>query len=76
MTTLCGARRPSSGHIQIGGIDAYGRHRKSALRRVALMPQVASFPRNMSAFEVVHYLTWMRGGWFADRAGLGSRRAG
>lgn len=58
---VSGGLRPTSGRVLIGGLDPYGRRRKKALRQVALMPQTASFPKGMTAREVVEYLGWMRG---------------
>lgn len=84
MTTIAGAQRPTSGQVRIDGLDPYAaRQRRSALQRLALMPQSVRFPGNMTALEVVAYLTWMRGasrreaGRFAldalDRVLLGER---
>ncbi len=61
MSAICGALRPGSGRISIYGSNPYGRGRARALRQVALMPQFASFPRNMTAAEVIEYLAWMKG---------------
>lgn len=61
MSVGSGALRPSSGSVRIDDLDPYGRGRSAALRRVALMPQSVRFPVNMTAREVVQYLTWMRG---------------
>lgn len=35
--------------------------RKAALRSVAIMPQSASFPSNLTALDVVTYLGWLKG---------------
>lgn len=57
---ISGALRPRSGRIAIRGHDPYGRDRRMALRAVALMPQSVTFPRRMTAQEVVAYLAWLR----------------
>lgn len=62
LTVAAGGLRPTRGTVRISGFDPYGRRsRGHALRRVALMPQSSSFPRGMTAREVVEYVAWMRG---------------
>lgn len=62
LTIVAGGLKPTEGSVTIGGDDVYGRRsRRSALPRVALMPQSFSFPKAMTAVELVAYLTWMRG---------------
>jgi len=61
MSAISGAVRPRSGRVSINGFNPYGRDRRKALRLIALMPQLTSFPKNMTTQEVVEYLTWMRG---------------
>ncbi len=62
LTVAAGGLRPTRGSVMIGGVDPYGRKsRTAALRHVALMPQTSSFPRTMSAREIVEYIAWMRG---------------
>jgi ABC-2 type transport system ATP-binding protein len=61
MAAISGALRPTSGRLSITGLNPYSRERSRALRRVSLMPQSASFPKNMTALEVVEYLAWMNG---------------
>ncbi|MCE1179207.1 MAG: ABC transporter ATP-binding protein [Micrococcales bacterium] len=62
LNALCGGLPPSRGTVTVGGFNPYGRsERSSALLRIALMPQQCVFPGNMTALEVVEYLTWMRG---------------
>lgn len=63
LTAISGGRRPTTGGVLVEGLDPYGRsgQRRTALARVALMPQSVRFPGNMSALEVVEYLAWMRG---------------
>jgi ABC-2 type transport system ATP-binding protein len=61
MAAISGALRPTSGRVSINGLNPYSRERSRALRKVSLMPQSASFPRNMTALEVVEYLAWMNG---------------
>jgi len=57
-----GALKPDSGSIRILANDPYRfRERKAALRQVALMPQVATFPPNMTVIEVVSFIGWLRG---------------
>lgn len=55
-------REPDAGRVTIGGFDPYARaSRAQALRRVALMPQDVSFPKNLTAHEVVAFVAWLRG---------------
>lgn len=61
MSIAAGALRPSSGAVRLAGLDPYGGQRAEALRQVALMPQLLTMPKNMTAIDVVRYLTWMRG---------------
>lgn len=56
-----GALRPWRGSVSCGGSDLYGAGRRSALPRVAWMPQAAGFPKSLTAREFVTYVTWMRG---------------
>lgn len=85
MNVLAGALRPSAGSVLIAGHDPYARRsRRRALTSVALMPQNVSFPRTMTAHDVVTHLGWLRGlsGSVAARraddalgaVGLGDRR--
>lgn len=84
MSVVSGACRPALGDVVVGGgHDPYGRGRRAALAAVALMPQHTTFPRSMTALEVVEYLAWMRGlprrsarqraADALDRVGLGAR---
>lgn len=72
LTIAAGGMRPTSGSVLVGGESLYSsRSRRRALAGVALMPQASSFPGNMTAREIVEYLTWMRGA----RAGEARRMA-
>lgn len=64
---------PSAGRASVGGASLYGRGRRTGLPRVALMPQTADFPGNMTALEVVSYVTWLRG--FSRRDSQSQARA-
>ncbi len=61
MLALAGALRPSRGQVRVGADDLFGRNRRRGLRKVALVPQLPVFPKNLTALEVVSYLSWMRG---------------
>lgn len=62
LTTLAGAMRPGQGRVVVHGADVYRRReRRRALRHIAFVPQLPSFPKNLTAREVVSYLCWMRG---------------
>lgn len=62
LRALSGARRPTSGSVWLGGADLYQRAtRRTALGRVALMPQYATYPPSMTALEVVELAAWLRG---------------
>jgi ABC-2 type transport system ATP-binding protein len=59
---IAGALKPGAGSIRLLDRDPYQpRERKTALRHVALMPQLAMFPPNMTVVEVVSFIGWMRG---------------
>lgn len=62
LNVAAGALRPSSGTVEVDGTSLYQRAgRRSALGKVALMPQSATFPGGMTAHEVVSYVAWMKG---------------
>lgn len=74
LNIAAGGLAPESGSVLVDGHSAYGlRTRRRALRKVALMPQTATFPGNMTAREVVEYLTWMRGARARDARHRASR---
>jgi ABC-2 type transport system ATP-binding protein len=83
LNAMAGVLRPASGRVEVGGIDVYGRRRRVAMAQVALMPQLATFPRSMTSLEVVTHVSWMRGGSASaarqralaalDRVGLADR---
>lgn len=59
---IAGALEPGAGSIRVLDRDPYRlRERNAALRHVALMPQLAVFPPNMTVVEVVSFIAWMRG---------------
>ena len=62
LNIAAGGLPPRSGTVLVGGDAIYDRRsRRRALGKVALMPQSATFPGNMTVREVVEYITWMRG---------------
>lgn len=61
LSTLAGARKPTVGTVLVCGADLYGGERKSALPRVALMPQTLALPETLTALEAVSLIGWMRG---------------
>lgn len=62
LQVLAGALKPDSGTVGIMGKNPYAlRERRAALPHVALMPQVAAFPPNMTVLEVVSHIGWLRG---------------
>ena len=62
LRVMGGGLKPDSGSIRILGEDPYRlRERAAALRDVALMPQTAVFPANMTVVEVVSFIGWLRG---------------
>ena len=83
LSVLAGALPPTRGKVVLGGDDVYGRGRRKALQRVALMPQSLALPENMTALEAVSVIGWMRGlsgrtarsaaGAALDAVGLGER---
>ena len=62
LSILAGALEPGSGSVRVMGLDPYRfRQRRAALPHVALMPQQAAFPANMTIREVVGFIGWARG---------------
>lgn len=62
LSILAGALRPGSGGVQVLGLDPFrASQRRAVLPHVALMPQQASFPANMTIREVVGFIGWARG---------------
>lgn len=62
LRVLGGGLKPDSGSIRLLGNHPYRfRERSAALRHVALMPQTATFPPNMTVVEVVSFIGWLRG---------------
>lgn len=62
LRALSGALEPTAGRVSVDDLDPYDRRqRMTALQHVAYMPQSGAVPRNLSAFEFVSYLSWMRG---------------
>ena len=62
MRILAGIQCPGSGAVSVAGDDLYGRRsRGRALQGISLMPQLTTFPGNMTVHEVVSYIGWMRG---------------
>lgn len=62
LNIAAGGLRPTTGVVRSAGLDVFRRAtRGRALRKVALMPQSATFPGNMTAREIVEYAAWMRG---------------
>lgn len=62
LRTLAGSQRPTAGRVQVAGHDPYRLgQRKRALSRIALMPQVAQFPPNLTVHEVVASIGWLKG---------------
>lgn len=62
LSIIAGALTPTHGRVTISGMDMTARSsRRNALSHVALMPQSAGTPPNLTTIEVVTYLTWMRG---------------
>ena len=59
---IAGALKPGAGSTRLLDSDPYRRReRRTALRHVALMPQLTVFPPNMTVVEVVSFIGWMRG---------------
>lgn len=62
MRIVSGGLVPTAGTVRLSDADIYDRReRRTALARVALMPQAPSYPKALTALEFVSYLTWMRG---------------
>lgn len=69
LRALAGSQRPSSGAVRIGDLDPYlFRHRRHALAGIALMPQLAQLPANMTVHEVVASIGWLKGLRWPDSA--------
>lgn len=61
LSILAGSLRPTAGSVLIGGTDLFGRHRREVIGRVALMPQTLTVPPNLTAWEALAVIGWMRG---------------
>lgn len=61
LSILAGSLRPTAGSVLIGGTDLFGRQRRRVIGRVALMPQTLTVPSNLTAWEAVSVIGWMRG---------------
>ncbi|HEX3005939.1 MAG TPA: ATP-binding cassette domain-containing protein, partial [Angustibacter sp.] len=61
LSILAGSLRPTAGSVLIGGTDLNGRKRREVIGRVALMPQTLTVPPNLTAWEAVSVIGWMRG---------------
>lgn len=62
LSILAGALEPGTGSVRVMGLDPYrSRQRRAALPHIALMPQQAAFPSNMTIREVVGFIGWARG---------------
>ena len=61
LSILAGGLPPTAGEVALSGTNVYGRGRRKALQRVALMPQSLTLPENMTALEAVSIIGWMRG---------------
>lgn len=67
LSIASGGVRPRQGSVAVGGHDLLDRReRRRGLRKVAFMPQDATFPPRMTAREIIEYVDWMRG---APRSG-------
>ncbi len=61
LNILSGAQQPTQGAVTCDGTPLYGKNRRSLLPQIALMPQIYSFPGELSVLEFVSHLAWMRG---------------
>ena len=61
MSVVAGGLRPTDGSVTMDEVNLYGRRRRGALRRVALMPQFLTMPKSLTTLEAVSVLAWMRG---------------
>ena len=62
LSVCAGILSPTSGRVQASAHQlGVRKERRAALRAVALMPQVASFPPTLTAHDVVSYLGWVKG---------------
>lgn len=68
LSILAGSLRPTTGSVLVAGVDLNSARRREAIGRVALMPQSLTLPPNLTAWESVSVIGWMRG--------LASREAG
>lgn len=59
---LSGGMRPTKGSVSLAGEDPYSfSSRKASLTKVALMPQIADFPRSLTILETVISVAWLKG---------------
>lgn len=72
LSVCAGILPPGTGTVHVSTRSLYARReRRAALGSVSLMPQVASFPSNLTAHDVVSYSGWLKG----MPGGLAARRA-
>lgn len=83
LRTLAGCRRPDGGRATVGGVDLYGRRRRSVVGRIGYMPQQLDLPGELRVVEALGYASWVRdvpatvararNGDILERVGLASR---
>jgi len=72
LSVCAGILPPGTGTVEVSSRSLYSRReRRAALASVSLMPQLTSFPSNLTALDVVTYSGWLKG----MPGGLAARRA-
>jgi ABC-2 type transport system ATP-binding protein len=60
LRTLAGCRRPDGGRATVGGVDLYGRRRRSVVGHIGYMPQQLDLPGELRVAEALGYASWVR----------------
>lgn len=60
LRTLAGCRRPDGGRATVGGVDLYGRRRRTVVERIGYMPQQLDLPGELRVVEALAYASWVR----------------
>jgi Cu-processing system ATP-binding protein len=60
--SILGLVRPDAGEIRLGGVPVGGSHGEDHRRRIGYMPQIARFPENLTARELLALVAEVRAG--------------
>lgn len=60
LRTLAGCRRPEGGRVTVGGVDLYGRRRRTVVDRIGYLPQQLDLPGELRVDDALSYASWVR----------------